>query len=188
MVPGRPAHPVRLVSRGAAQGRSTLTAPASSRPGVPGPGGNTCVLPDNKRIALLRPRSASDDSASAIFIAGLYGHGLEAHHAVGHLRRQDRLLTRRSADRVLRPCVRRRRVLEHLHDAHRRHRRRPGDARHGRHGQQRPRFVVARQHQDRVRQQHGRRVPDLDDERGRHRGGTAHARRRGASRRWGAHS
>ena len=44
--------------------------------GVPGPGGNTCVLPDNKRIALLRPRSASDDS-SAIFIAGLYGHGLK---------------------------------------------------------------------------------------------------------------
>ncbi len=45
--------------------------------GVPGPGGNTCVLPDNRRIALLRPRSASDDSASAIFIAGLYGHGLK---------------------------------------------------------------------------------------------------------------
>jgi Tol biopolymer transport system component len=45
--------------------------------GVPGPGGNSCVLPGNKRIALLRAKSVNDDSVSAIFIAGLYGHGLK---------------------------------------------------------------------------------------------------------------
>jgi Tol biopolymer transport system component len=44
--------------------------------GVPGPGGNTCVLPDNKRIAVLRPQSANGN-LSAIFVAGLYGHGLK---------------------------------------------------------------------------------------------------------------
>jgi Tol biopolymer transport system component len=45
--------------------------------GVPGAGGNSCVLPDDKHIALLRPKSADGDSLSAIFVAGLYGHGLK---------------------------------------------------------------------------------------------------------------
>lgn len=45
--------------------------------GVPGPGGNTCVLPDNRHIALLRPKTTDGDSASAIFVAGLHGHGLK---------------------------------------------------------------------------------------------------------------
>jgi Tol biopolymer transport system component len=45
--------------------------------GIPGPGGNTCVLPDNKQIALLRPKARDGDPLSAIFVAGLYGHGLK---------------------------------------------------------------------------------------------------------------
>jgi len=45
--------------------------------GVPGPGGNTCVLPDGKHIAMIRPKTKDGDDVSAIFVAGLYGHGLK---------------------------------------------------------------------------------------------------------------
>lgn len=45
--------------------------------GVPGKGGDSaCVLPDGKRIAFLRPK-AGNDAVRAIFVAGLFGHGIK---------------------------------------------------------------------------------------------------------------
>jgi Tol biopolymer transport system component len=45
--------------------------------GIPGIGGDAvCFLGDGKRVAFLRPKPG-DDSSTAIFVAGLFGHGLK---------------------------------------------------------------------------------------------------------------
>jgi TolB protein len=45
--------------------------------GVPGSGGDSaCVLPDGKRAAFIRPRPGNGEE-TAIFVAGLFGHGLK---------------------------------------------------------------------------------------------------------------
>ena len=45
--------------------------------GIPGVGGDgVCFLSDGKRVAFLRPKPGND-SLTAIFIAGLFGHGLK---------------------------------------------------------------------------------------------------------------
>ncbi len=45
--------------------------------GIPGVGGDAvCFFPDGERVAFLRPKPG-DDSLSAIFVAGVFGHGLK---------------------------------------------------------------------------------------------------------------
>jgi Tol biopolymer transport system component len=46
--------------------------------GIPGVGGDSvCVFPDGERVAFLRPSVAGNDAVRAIFVAGLFGHGLK---------------------------------------------------------------------------------------------------------------
>jgi Tol biopolymer transport system component len=46
--------------------------------GIPGVGGDSvCVFPDGKRVAFLRPKVIGHDAVRAVFVAGVFGHGLK---------------------------------------------------------------------------------------------------------------
>ena len=132
--------------------------------GISGLGGDSaCSLPAG-RVAFLRPKPGSD-GVRAIFVAGLSGHGLKRITALGWRRRQDRLLARRQAHRLLEAGIRTgRKVVERLHDPHRRNRPRSADPRERGPDQRGRRLLVTGRNEDRLRQQQVRYVPDLDHE------------------------